>query len=153
MYYVYTDGACYPNPGNGGWALVILNENREEIFRQVGGAENTTNNRMELLAIIKALEYFPAGSPVTLYTDSQYCQKGIMLWVKGWHKKHWLRNGKPVPNHDLWRIIYDLLLRLQVDACWVPGHSGDEYNELVDSLANRISLNPMMVDESACKVE
>ena len=106
-YQVWTDGACSKNPGEGGWAFVIQQQQKngknQEIHKS-GYCDHTTNNIMEMTAAIKALENLPSSSKVTLYTDSQYLQKGIELWIKNWKKKNWKTvNNKPVANQDLWK--------------------------------------------------
>jgi ribonuclease HI len=129
----YTDGACSGNPGPGGWAAVIVNDGeREEIS---GGAPATTNNRMELTAVIEALRRVPAGAPVTVVTDSQYVLKGMTSWVAGWRKRGWrTATGGPVLNQDLWEALA-ALVGSRVTWEWVRGHSGHRENERVDELA------------------
>jgi ribonuclease HI len=133
---IYTDGACKGNPGVGGWgALLKYNGYEQEIF---GGEELTTNNRMELLAAIRALEALKRPCKVHLHTDSQYVQKGMREWLSGWKTRNWLTaNKKPVKNDDLWRVLDQLVQQHEVEWFWVRGHSGDIGNERADELANR----------------
>ena len=132
---VYTDGACKGNPGPGGWgALLIAQEGRQEIF---GGESPTTNNRMELLAVIRALEALPEGSEVDLHTDSQYVKNGIESWIHGWKRNGWkTADRKPVKNAELWRELEAAASRHRVRWHWVRGHSADAGNERADALAN-----------------
>ena len=138
---IYTDGACIGNPGPGGWAAIILTENnRQEIF---GGEKLTTNNRMELTAAIKALEYCvesegkqPSLNQIEIYTDSNYLKEGITVWINNWEKNNWkTADKKNVKNVDLWKKLKDLVKSKQVEWCWIKGHSGDPMNDLVDKLA------------------
>jgi len=133
---IYTDGACRGNPGPGGWAaLLIYGENE----REISGAElATTNNRMELTAVIRALEALKRPSHVSLYTDSQYVQKGISEWIHTWKRKGWkTADKKPVKNEDLWRQLDELAARHEVEWHWVRGHDGHPENERADKLANK----------------
>lgn len=131
---IYTDGACSGNPGPGGWgAILIHGETRKELR---GGELATTNNRMELMAAIQALEALKRPCTVELHTDSQYVQKGIHEWIHGWKKRGWLTaDKKPVKNDDLWRRLDEARLRHQVAWRWVKGHAGHELNERADELA------------------
>lgn len=133
---LYADGACRGNPGPGGWgALVLGPEGERELF---GGERETTNNRMELRAVIEGLQALPAGSAVRVLTDSQYVQKGISEWIHGWKKRGWLTaDRKPVKNADLWRALEAAAAGHQVEWTWVKGHAGVEGNERADRLANR----------------
>jgi ribonuclease HI len=132
---VYTDGACKGNPGPGGWgALLIAQDGRQELF---GGESPTTNNRMELLAVIRALEALPDGSEVELHTDSQYVKNGIESWIHGWKRNGWkTAERKPVKNAELWRELEAAASRHRVRWHWVRGHSADAGNERADALAN-----------------
>jgi ribonuclease HI len=133
---IYTDGACKGNPGAGGWgALLISKEQEKEIF---GGESNTTNNRMELTAVIEALNALKVPHEVELYTDSQYVQKGITEWIHGWKARGWKTATKePVKNADLWMAL-DIAQKVHlVKWCWIKGHSGHVGNERADKLANR----------------
>ncbi len=133
---VFTDGACRGNPGPGGWGVLLrYGEHEKELY---GGAKETTNNRMELTAAIKALEALKRSSDVILTTDSQYVRKGITEWLEGWKKKNWKNSAKkPVKNADLWQQLDELNQKHQVDWQWVKGHSGHPENECADQLANR----------------
>ncbi len=136
MIEVYTDGACKGNPGPGGWgALLISGEHRKELC---GGEPNTTNNRMELMAAIKALEALKKPSKVILNTDSQYLRKGMLEWIHNWKKNGWKTSArKPVKNDDLWQQIDKLVAKHDVEWVWVKGHSGNPGNEVADELANK----------------
>ena len=133
---IYTDGACSGNPGPGGWgAILSLNGTEKELF---GGDKHTTNNRMELMGAIIALESLTRPCPVILYTDSQYVQKGIKEWIHGWKKRGWKKaDGKPVLNADLWQRLDLAAKSHKVDWRWVRGHSGDPMNERADGLARK----------------
>lgn len=132
---IYTDGACKGNPGIGGWgAWLKYNGIEKEIF---GGEENTTNNRMELLAVIRALEALKRPSKVKLFTDSSYVQKGMTEWLVGWKAKNWrTASKKPVKNDDLWKTLDVLANKHKIEWVWVKGHAGHEGNERADALAN-----------------
>ncbi len=134
---IYTDGACSGNPGPGGWGAVLLSgAHRKEIS---GGARNTTNNRMELLAAIEALEALRGPSQIDLYTDSTYLKNGITNWIKRWKKNGWKRrSGKrflPVKNEELWRRLDRLVAKHRVSFHWLEGHAGHPENERCDKLA------------------
>lgn len=132
---IYTDGGCSGNPGPGGWAAVILDGGSE--YRYHGGAKLTTNNRMELLAAINGLKQSKQflNSAFTVYTDSQYLQKGITEWIRGWKARGWKTSGgDPVKNKDLWVELDDLNKELCPSWEWVKGHAGDTYNEICDAL-------------------
>ncbi len=134
---IYTDGACSGNPGPGGWGAVLKSGAHEkEIW---GGEPQTTNNRMEILAVIRALEQLKRkGMTVKVYTDSQYVQKGISEWIHGWKARGWLTSGKaPVKNADLWRALDEIAARHTVEWRWVRGHAGHPDNERADALARR----------------
>ncbi|MCG8451555.1 MAG: ribonuclease HI [Spirochaetales bacterium] len=135
---IYTDGGCTGNPGPGGWAAVILTPG-EDPLELSGGADSTTNNRMEMVAVLaglkKAVEIHGMTIPLRIHTDSQYVQKGITQWMKGWVAKGWrTAAGKPVKNKDLWLMIKDANDRLDIDWTWVKGHAGNEWNERCDVL-------------------
>ena len=135
---IYTDGACSGNPGPGGWAACLLQGEGEHRRRRTvsGGEPHTTNNRMELMGVISGLETlrFPCG--VTLRTDSEYVVNSVTKrWVYSWMAKGWIRDGKPVPNADLWQRLLPLLERHDVRFEWLRGHMGDEFNEICDALA------------------
>lgn len=133
---IFTDGACKGNPGPGGWgALLRYDGNEKHLY---GGEAETTNNRMELLAAIKALEALKEPCEVSLTTDSSYVRKGIMEWVASWKKNGWKTAAKkPVKNKDLWQQLDALAEKHSVQWFWVKGHSGHPENELADELANR----------------
>jgi ribonuclease HI len=133
---IYTDGACSGNPGPGGWGvLVIRNGEDEEIC---GGEDETTNNRMEMMAAIKALQSLPAGSTARLHTDSTYVKNGITVWVHNWKARGWrTADKKPVKNKDLWLTLEDALEGRSVEWIWVKGHAGDSGNERADELARQ----------------
>jgi ribonuclease HI len=132
---VYTDGACKGNPGPGGWgALLVCGEHRKELY---GGEPDTTNNRMELKAVIEALNALNRSARVRLHTDSQYVHKGITEWLPGWKRKGWkTAGGKPVKNQDLWQALEATAHTHLVEWIWVKGHSGHPGNERADELAN-----------------
>lgn len=132
---IWTDGACKGNPGTGGWgALLTYGRHEKEIY---GGVVNTTNNRMELLAVIEALSLLTAPCEVHLYTDSQYVQKGMTEWISGWKQRGWRTAAKkPVKNADLWQQLDALCAQHQLRWHWVRGHAGDAGNERADALAN-----------------
>jgi ribonuclease HI len=133
---IFTDGACKGNPGPGGWgAWLKTGEHEKEIC---GGERNTTNNRMELMAVIEALSALSRPCNVVLHTDSQYVQKGISEWIHGWKKRGWKTAAKePVKNADLWQALDAAQARHQVEWRWVRGHAGHVGNERADQLANR----------------
>ncbi len=136
MIKIYTDGACKGNPGIGGWgALLVHNEQSIEIF---DGELETTNNRMELKAVIEALNHATSmNDDVQIYTDSSYVQKGIQEWIHNWKKNGWRSsNKKPVKNQDLWQKLDKLNSSLNVEWFWVKGHAGHPGNERADFLAN-----------------
>ncbi|MEW6689728.1 MAG: ribonuclease HI [Pseudomonadota bacterium] len=132
---IYADGACKGNPGRGGWGVLLLfNGKRKELS---GGAAATTNNRMELTAVIEGLSALKRRSRVRVYTDSQYVQKGISQWIHDWKRRGWRTAAKrPVKNADLWRRLDALALGHEVEWHWVKGHAGHPENERADALAN-----------------
>ena len=140
---IYTDGACVGNPGPGGWAAIILLENeKKELF---GGEKLTTNNRMELMAAIKALEYCfeqekeqPSLKLIRIFTDSVYVKEGITVWINNWEKNNWkTADKKNVKNVDLWIRLKELVKSNQVEWNWIKGHSEDPMNDLADKLAKK----------------
>ena len=131
---IYTDGACLGNPGPGGWAALIIDNNQERILS--GNNEMTTNNRMELLAVIKALESINHHLEITIYTDSKYVINGITSWIKKWKTNDWKNSSKtPVKNIDLWKILDVSSQKKKIKWVWVKGHSGNNYNDKVDKIA------------------
>jgi ribonuclease HI len=133
---IYTDGACKGNPGPGGWGAILEYDGKErELF---GGEPVTTNNRMELTAVIEALAALKRPCAVVLHTDSQYVQKGITEWIGGWKARGWKTAAKePVKNVDLWKKLDDVVRTHQIRWVWVKGHSGHHGNERADALANK----------------
>ncbi|WP_343637835.1 ribonuclease HI [Roseateles sp.] len=133
---IYTDGACKGNPGPGGWgAWLKSGDHEKELF---GGERNTTNNRMELTAVIEALSSLKRSCNIVIYTDSEYVRKGMTEWISGWQRRGWkTADGKPVKNAELWQRL-DALRKLHtVEWRWVKGHAGDPGNERADALANK----------------
>lgn len=132
---IYTDGACKGNPGPGGWgAILFYGDKKKEIC---GGEPATTNNRMELMAAIQALELLNRPCKIELHTDSQYVMKGIQEWIRGWKARGWKTADKsPVKNDDLWKRLDAARERHDVDWRWVKGHAGHPLNEQADALAN-----------------
>jgi ribonuclease HI len=133
---IYTDGACRGNPGPGGWAALLSSKGRE---KEIAGAEAlTTNNRMELTAVIRALEALKRPAVARIYTDSEYVRRGITEWLASWKVRDWrTADRKPVKNKDLWEELDRLAQRHRLEWHWVPGHAGVPGNERVDALANR----------------
>ena len=138
---IYTDGACIGNPGPGGWAAIILQEKeKKELF---GGEKHTTNNRMELTAAIKGLEFCDSQEEkqlslkeIKIYTDSVYLKEGITSWISNWEKNNWKTSDKKnVKNVDLWKKLKDLVKSKKIEWCWIKSHSGDSMNDLADKLA------------------
>jgi ribonuclease HI len=133
---VYTDGACRGNPGPGGWGAILISGSREREL--CGGEYATTNNRMELMAAIQALEALTRPCRVELHTDSQYLRTGITEWLAGWKARGWRTAAKaPVKNEDLWRRLDEARARHQVEWRWVKGHNGHPLNERADALARQ----------------
>jgi ribonuclease HI len=133
---IYADGACKGNPGPGGWgAWIKWDAHEKELF---GGELLTTNNRMELTAVIRALEALKKTCHVTVFTDSVYVQKGMTEWITGWKSRNWrTADKKPVKNDDLWRVLDSLSTQHQLTWVWVKGHAGNIGNERADALANQ----------------
>jgi ribonuclease HI len=133
---IYSDGACSGNPGPGGWGAVLRYNGREkEMF---GFEAATTNNRMELTAVIEALRSLKRPVAVRVHTDSQYVQKGITEWIHGWKKRGWKTAARePVKNEDLWRVLDELAATFDIEWYWVKGHAGHRDNERADALARR----------------
>ena len=136
---IYTDGACSGNPGKGGWGALIQENDNE---KKLSGSElNTTNNRMELTAIIKALEYYDEAKEIEVFTDSKYVMQGITEWIKNWKTNHWKTSQKKdVKNKDLWVLLDSVSAKHDIKWSWVKGHAGDYGNEIADKLATQAIL-------------
>ncbi len=136
MVEIYTDGACKGNPGVGGWGAILRSgETEKELF---GGVANTTNNRMEMTAVIEALRALSRSCEAVVFTDSSYVQKGISEWIHSWKRNGWkTADKKPVKNADLWQTLDDLAKGHKIEWRWVKGHAGHPENERADQLANR----------------
>ena len=131
---IFTDGACRGNPGPGGWGALIIK--KQEEFTLWGGENDTTNNKMEMTAAIKALEYFKESSDIHLTTDSNYVKDGIESWIEGWKRNGWkTASKKPVKNVELWKKLKNLSSNHSIKWIWVKGHAQNKYNNLVDELA------------------
>ena len=136
MIKIYTDGSCLKNPGNGGWAAIINIDN--EIKKISGSVKDTTNNKMELMAPIKALQEVKEQQPIEIYTDSQYVKLGITDWIHKWIKNNWQTSKKePVKNKELWIELYKLTKSYEIKWIWVKAHAGNILNEEVDLLAKQ----------------
>ncbi len=134
MIKIYTDGSCLGNPGNGGWAAIIIDDKKKIQIK--GSKKDTTNNQMELLAPIKALKKIPKGSNVQIFTDSKYVKSGITEWIHNWKKNGWKTASKqPVKNKDLWNELDQMTIQFQIKWSWVKGHSTDVLNNEVDLIA------------------
>jgi len=137
IFEIFTDGACDPNPGRGGWAAVINHQGKKST---ISGSENpTTNNRMELTAAIMALKSVPPGSVISIHSDSEYVKKGITEWIKTWKMKGWKRKGGSLANVELWQELDRLNQMHNIRWIWVKGHAGNPMNELADQLARKAS--------------
>ncbi|CAO6131966.1 RnhA Ribonuclease HI [Candidatus Pelagibacterales bacterium] len=133
---VYTDGSCLGNPGKGGWAALIIKNDKEEVI--FGSEKNSTNNRMELTAAINALLKTEESKKIKIYTDSKYLKDGIEKWINNWKKNDWKNaNKKDVKNKDLWTKLDNLISKKQISWEWVKAHSINEYNNKVDILARK----------------
>jgi ribonuclease HI len=133
---IFTDGACRGNPGPGGWGAILCYKNTEKYLK--GGENPTTNNRMELTAVIKAIAALKKPCNIKITTDSQYVRKGITEWIYKWKKNNWrTSNKKPVKNIDLWQQLDNAVKQHEISWHWIKGHSGHEQNELADQLANQ----------------
>ncbi len=140
---IYTDGACVGNPGPGGWAAIIIEENK--VKKLFGGEKLTTNNRMELTAAIKALEYFVSKNEnqlsleyIKIFTDSNYVKDGITIWINNWEKNNWKTTDKKnVKNVDLWKKLRELTKKNEIEWFWIKSHSNNLMNELADKLAKK----------------
>ncbi len=139
MFHAYTDGACSGNPGPGGWGVLLIARDGDTVLKErelCGGEPDTTNNRMELLAAISALEVLSRPSEITVVTDSAYVKNGVTGWIHGWKRNGWkTADKKPVKNVDLWQRLEEAQLRHQVRWEWIKGHAGHEENERADALA------------------
>ena len=136
MIKVYTDGSCLGNPGNGGWAFVVINE--KDISYRAGFERNTTNNQMELMAAIKAIEFLGKYNDINLNTDSNYVKEGITIWIFNWKKNNWKTSTKqPVKNKELWERLDNLCENKNINWCWVKAHDTSEFNNQVDELARK----------------
>lgn len=131
---IYTDGACSGNPGKGGWGAVLLyKEHKKEIS---GFQEETTNNQMELMAVIESLKTIKKPIKIIIHTDSTYVKDGITKWIFNWKKNGWkTANKKPVKNYELWQDLDEIAKKYEIEWKWVKGHSGNKYNEIADELA------------------
>ena len=140
MIKIYTDGSCIGNPGKGGWAaIIIINDKKTQM---TGSQKNTTNNQMELLAPIKALNKIPRGSKIQIFTDSKYVKSGITEWIHNWKKNGWkTANKQPVKNKELWTELDLLTEKFEIKWSWVKGHSTDKLNNEVDLLAREAANN------------
>ena len=132
---IYTDGACSPNPGPGGWAAILSTGTHEKILS--GGENQTTNNRMELTAALQALRTLKKPSRVEIVTDSEYLRRGITEWLPGWKKRNWQRKGGTLANIDLWQALDALLPKHAITWKWVRGHAGHKYNQRADEFARQ----------------
>lgn len=136
-YQLFTDGACLGNPGPGGWAYIVKRPGSDEVIEDFGGESNTTNNRMEMSAVIKGLQSITAPARVELIADSQYVIKGMLEWLPGWKARGWrTASKKPVKNVDLWQTLDELLTQFDLSAEWTKGHAGHPENERCDQLAS-----------------
>jgi len=134
---IYTDGSCDPNPGPGGWAALIIMDSEEKML--YGSAASSTNNRMELIAAIEALQSIETKKPIILYTDSQYLKKGVMEWMENWKLRNWKRKGGKLANVDLWKELSKETEKHSITWRWVKAHTGDKYNEQVDRKAKQLA--------------
>lgn len=132
---IYTDGACDPNPGPGGWAALLIAKGKERVIS--GSESETTNNWMELTAAIQALKTLQGRSRIEFYTDSEYLKKGITEWMANWRARNWRRKGGKLANVDLWQALDKAIQEHQIQWHWVRGHSGDRHNQRVDLLARK----------------
>lgn len=134
MLKIWTDGSCLGNPGPGGWGFIATDG--KNIAERCGGEKNTTNNKMELTAVIKALRAARKHNEIEIHTDSQYVKNGMQSWVKNWKKTGWkTADKKPVKNQELWQELDELASNIKIHWVWVKGHAGEEFNERVDCLA------------------
>jgi ribonuclease HI len=132
---IYSDGACEPNPGQGGWAALLLYGNREKVLS--GAEADTTNNRMELTAAVRSLQALKEPCRVDFFTDSEYLRRGITQWLPDWLRRGWKRKGGILANVDLWQALVASMGGHEITWHWVRGHAGNQYNNRVDNLARR----------------
>jgi len=143
---IFTDGSCLGNPGPGGIGIVLRYKQHEKTISK--GYFKTTNNRMELRAVIEALNILKEPCQITLYSDSQYMKNGITKWIFNWKKNNWKSSqGKPVKNQDLWQALNEAIQHHQINWQWVKGHAGHRENEICDELAKKGAENPILEDE------
>jgi ribonuclease HI len=135
---IFTDGACDPNPGPGGWSAILRFGTTENVL--TGSERKTTNNRMELTAALRALEALTEPCRVEIFTDSEYLQRGITAWMPDWKARNWKRKGGKLANLDLWQALDAALVRHEVDWNWVRGHAGVRQNQRADALARKAIL-------------
>jgi ribonuclease HI len=136
MIKIYTDGSCIQNPGNGGWAAIMLINNEKKAIS--GFKKNTTNNQMELMAAIEALKKIPFGEEVQIYTDSKYVKMGITEWIEKWLQNNWKTSSKKkVKNLELWKELSSISKKHKIKWLWIKGHAGDPINEEADALAKK----------------
>ena len=134
MIKIWTDGSCLGNPGPGGWGFIATDG--KNVAQRSGGEKMTTNNQMELTAVIRALTAAQKHSEIEIHTDSQYVKNGMESWIKNWKKNNWkTADKKPVKNQELWQKLDELASRIKIHWVWVRGHNGEEFNERVDDLA------------------
>ena len=144
MIKIYTDGSCLGNPGSGGWAAIILKNGKKTIIN--GSKKNVTNNQMELLAPIEALNNIPSGSNVQIFTDSNYVKLGITEWIKNWRENGWkTKNKKPIKNKELWKELETLTKSFDIDWIWVKAHSTNDLNNEVDYVARHSAKNKALL--------
>ena len=135
---IYSDGSCLGNPGRGGWAALIRGEAGEQVL--TGGEAHSTNNRMELMAALRALQALDQPSQVAFYTDSQYLRRGVTEWLPGWQQRGWKRKGGALANVELWQELASAIQRHEIRWHWVKGHATDRDNQKVDRLAKEAML-------------
>ena len=140
MLKIWTDGSCLGNPGPGGWAFVATDG--KNIAERSGGEKDTTNNRMELMAVMRAVTAARRHDEIEIHTDSQYVKNGMQVWIKNWRKNNWrTADRKPVKNQDLWMALDELATKTKIHWVWVRGHNGEELNERCDLLARSAAEN------------
>lgn len=133
---IYSDGACEPNPGQGGWAALLLYGKQEKVL--IGAEADTTNNRMELTAAVRSLQALKEPCRVDFYTDSEYLRRGITEWLPEWRRRGWKRKSGKLANVDLWQALVASMGEHEITWHWVRGHAGNQYNNRVDKLARRV---------------